>query len=165
MSDSVSSPDGEKTTLLIGSQSFFALAGELLAAGKRVSITPTGSSMLPTLRGGRDTVVLVPPGEKKLRRGDIILYRRLDGTYVLHRIVKVCKPSQRYTLCGDNQIAPERGIGREQVLAVVRSLRRGSRQIDCDGLFFRLYSEIWMALRFPRQVYHYLKRRVSGIFR
>ena len=165
MSDSVPPPDGEKTTLLVGSEPFFALAGELLAAGKRVSITPTGSSMLPTLRGGRDTVVLEAPGEKKLRRGDIILYRRLDGTYVLHRIVGVSGPRQRYTLCGDNQIALERGIDREQVLAVVRSIRRGSRVIHCDSRLYHLYSEAWMALRFPRQVYHYLKRRVRGIFR
>ncbi|MBO7680224.1 MAG: S24/S26 family peptidase [Thermoguttaceae bacterium] len=165
MSDSVPSPDGETTAFSVGSESFFALAGELLAAGKRVSMTPTGSSMLPTLRGGRDTVVLEAPGERKLRRGDMILYRRLDGTYVLHRIVKVSAPRRRYTLCGDNQIAPERGIDREQVLAVLRSFRRGSREIDCDGLFFRLYSEVWMALRFPRKIYHYLKRRVSGIFR
>ena len=46
-----------------------------------VVLTVTGGSMLPLLAGGRDRVTLGPVPER-LRRGEVLLYRRADGSYV-----------------------------------------------------------------------------------
>ena len=50
-----------------------------------VVLTVTGGSMLPLLAGGRDRVTLGPVPER-LRRGEVLLYHRADGSYVLHRL-------------------------------------------------------------------------------
>ena len=46
-----------------------------------VVLTVTGGSMLPLLAGSRDRVTLGPVPER-LRRGEVLLYRRADGSYV-----------------------------------------------------------------------------------
>ena len=47
----------------------------------------SGSSMTPFLAPGRDSVLLAKPGET-LRRGDIALYQRESGAYVMHRVYR-----------------------------------------------------------------------------
>ena len=56
----------------------------LLAEGREVSFTPKGTSMLPFIRGGRDSVTLKKLAEVKV--GDIVLVRLPDSRYVLHRV-------------------------------------------------------------------------------
>lgn len=59
--------------------------GALLGEGREVAFTPKGTSMLPFIRGGKDTVTL-----KKLDSvevGDIVLVRLADERYVLHRVI------------------------------------------------------------------------------
>ena len=87
----------------------------------------TGSSMLPTLRQGRDVVRLVPvkyPPEK----GAILLYRRENRQYVLHRLIRM-ENSELCLCCGDNQWEREL-VPFAQVIAVVDGLWRGGRWVD-----------------------------------
>jgi len=58
-----------------------------------------GRSMLPMLEEATDAVRLTPV-TRELVPGDIPLYRRPDGTYVLHRILAVRKNC--YVIRGDN---------------------------------------------------------------
>ena len=66
-----------------------------------VPVPVKGSSMVPFFREG-DTVYLdsVPP---KLHVGDIVLYTRASGDYILHRIVSVSS-NGRFTILGDAQL-------------------------------------------------------------
>ena len=80
-----------------------------------VMLTVTGGSMLPLLAGGRDRVTLGPVPER-LRRGEVLLYRRADGSYVLHRLTGFGQDGT-LVFCGDRQTEPERGIRPEQVIA------------------------------------------------
>ena len=69
---------------------------QTLAQGKNVTFTPGGVSMLPMLRPNRDSVTLSPL-PRQLKKYDLPLYRRNNGRYVLHRVVKVGKT---YTCMG-----------------------------------------------------------------
>ena len=93
---------------------------ERLEAGQKVRFSPRGISMLPMLRQGRDCVILSPVPEK-LKKYDLPLYRRDDGKYVLHRVVKV---DETYTCIGDNQFVYEPGLRHDQMIAVVSALCR-----------------------------------------
>ena len=64
-----------------------------------VRIEPRGTSMMPMIREGFDSVVLSKLPEKP-KKYDVILYQRRNGQYVLHRLVKV---GETYTFIGDNQ--------------------------------------------------------------
>lgn len=59
------------------------LIQEALAAGQSVRIFPMGTSMLPMLRRGIDSVVLSPV-TGRLKKYDIPLYIRENGKYILH---------------------------------------------------------------------------------
>lgn len=112
---------------------------EKLGRGRNVKFSPNGTSMLPLIRQGEDTVVLSPlPG--RLKKYDVPLYQRDNGQYVLHRIVKV---GDTYTCMGDNQFKKEQGIRPDQMIAVVTSLNRKGKHIEVDQFGYKLYCRLW----------------------
>lgn len=114
---------------------------QLDTAGK-ASLTVTGKSMRPFFRHGRDRVILVP-AEGKRKRGDVILYRRDNGAYVLHRIVRI--RAQGCFICsGDNQWEPE-PVRDDQVLAVMGSFVRDEKEYSLRRLPYRLFVWAWVA--------------------
>lgn len=133
---------------------------EQLAAGQTVRFAPYGVSMLPMLRQGVDTVVLSPvPG--KLKKYDLPLYRRDNGKFVLHRIVKAGKT---YTCIGDNQYVLEFGIRQDQLLALVTGFYRGDRYHSVRSPGYRCYCVVWHLSRpirhFAQRVFGYIRRKI-----
>ena len=119
-----------------------------LNAGRCVRIYPRGVSMEPMLRGGRDSVLLAPP-PSRLRKYDVPLYRRSDGRFVLHRVVKA--HDGFYDLCGDNQLVVEKQVPRQWIIAVAVSFTRKGKEISCGCLSYRLYCRLWCAARSLRR--------------
>ena len=134
---------------------------EKLASGGTVTLSPRGTSMLPMLREGRDTITLSPAPEK-LRKYDIPFYQRDNGQYVLHRVVKT---GESYTCIGDNQFVYEKGIKQEQVIAVCESFTRDGKEYSVNSRFWRLYARFWHYSRFPRRVARGVRRRAASVFR
>lgn len=119
------------------------LIGEILASGGSAEITVTGNSMVPLLKHRRSQVRLAAPGT--LQIGDIPLYRRDNGAYVLHRIVAL--DGETYTCCGDHQWHLEKGIRRDQIVAVATDFKRTDRWISCENVVYRGYWHLWIAIR------------------
>lgn len=114
---------------------------ETLASGGTVKLPITGTSMLPLLRAGRDTVTLSPvTGD--LQKFDIPFYRRRDGAFVLHRIV-ACTADNTYTLCGDNQWVLEEGIRAAQIIGVVSEITRNGKTFSVNSKKYKRYVRIW----------------------
>ena len=126
-------------TMSVSMEALEPLFRERLAAGQQVRFSPMGTSMLPMLREGRDSVVLSPP-PKKLRPFDLALYRRDSGAYVLHRITAV---GQTYTCMGDNQFVSEHGLRHDQIIARVTGFRRNGREHSGTEPCYRLYCFLW----------------------
>lgn len=133
------------------------LIRERLSAGQSVRFLPRGTSMLPLLRQGRDSVILSPLTQE-LRKYDIPLYQRADGHYVLHRIVAI---GDTYTCIGDNQFEPEQGLKPEQMIAVVSGFTRDGKEHSVEEVPYRVYCRIWHYSRLVRKQW----RRIKRIFR
>ena len=88
---------------------------EILESKDYYIATPIGTSMMPMIRQRLDTVKLIKP-KGRLKKYDVILYQRKDGTYVLHRIIGVKKNS--YVLCGDNQFTKEHDVTDDMIIAL-----------------------------------------------
>jgi hypothetical protein len=131
---------------------------DALEKGKHVKFQPKGTSMLPMLRQGKDSVVLSPLPER-LKRYDIPLYRRQDGSYVLHRIVKV---DSTLTCLGDNQFIPEPGITRQQLIGIVSGFYRGEKYYAVSVWHYRLYCRLWYRTRHLRRFW---RRGISWLRR
>ena len=126
------------------------LISEAVKNGGCFYLSPKGKSMLPTIREGKDQVVLEE--FVSFKKGDILLYRRKNGQFVLHRLVgfKNGKP----IMCGDAQFALEYGISEDDIIARVSSIVRNKKQINVGSLSFKVYSaclsfrrNIWNAFR------------------
>lgn len=132
----------------------YSVMEETLFAGGEVVFTPNGGSMRPFLLSGRNPVTLVRPGGgeplaafEHYRVGDVLLYRRASGQFVLHRLMKL--DEGRPVFCGDAGAALEYGILPGDVLARVARFEKNRRTIDCrTNRRYRAAVALWMAL-FP----------------
>ncbi len=131
------------------------LIQEQLSAGGSVKFSPRGTSMRPLLREGRDAVVL-SPAPQKLKKFDIPLYRRENGQFVLHRVVKVA--DDHYICLGDNTYKEEI-VYPSQILALTSSLYRSTHRVDICSLRYRAYCRVWRAIYPLRAVGSFLRRR------
>ena len=139
----------EKQVSTISADEVAGLMEKIMGEQVDITIPVTGNSMSPLWRHGRDSVTLTRCDNTGLKKGDIPLYRRLNGQYVMHRIVKVTPDG--YDLCGDAQTVVERCLPHDCVIAVVRSFTRNGRVYHCDQLTVRLYSALWPVLRLIRR--------------
>lgn len=118
---------------------------ELLKEGKTVQIKPQGYSMYPLFVPGRDSAIIVKAQTDKLKRGDVVLYRRDEGMIVLHRIWKIKK--EGVYLIGDNQSQIEGPLRMDQIKGVLAAFIRKGKTTRVDNLFYRTVSAVWLALR------------------
>ncbi|MBQ8360290.1 MAG: hypothetical protein IJX37_10395 [Oscillospiraceae bacterium] len=135
--------------------------------GGRANLTVTGNSMYPMLLGRRDSVTLIPPAN--LKKGDVILFQRESGAYILHRIIGIT--AQGYICSGDNQAIRE-PVSPERVVAVVDSFVRKGKCHTVKTGFYRFYSAVWVGMFGLRPVYlvcwRYLgrlRRKLRSVFR
>ena len=126
----------------------------------RIIFTNRGLSMLPLLRQNRDVLVIDKRGEERMKKYDAVLFKRDSGQYILHRILKLLDGG--YYIVGDNCITGEY-VREDQVLGVLRAVRRGSRTIQVTDLGYRCYVRILRpihrALLRPRQFVHQILYR------
>lgn len=137
------------------------LIREQLAEGKRIKFSPRGTSMLPMLREGLDSVILSPL-PAKLKKYDLPLYQRENGQYVLHRIVKT---GETYTCVGDNQFALEQGLRHEQMIGLVTAFCRGEKEILVTALGYRIYCRAWHYSRPARHLWRRGLRFLSRLLK
>ena len=103
---------------------------EAFNRGVDFQIPITGTSMNPLLYQKRDFVKIVKP-VLPLKLGDIPLYRRKDGSFILHRVVGI-KENGEYIMCGDNQFLLEYGITDKNIIGVVKTLIINGEEIDAE---------------------------------
>lgn len=134
----------------------------LLDEVEAVPLVISGDSMTPFLVHGRDTVYLSKI-KGPLKKGDMVLYQRIDGTYVLHRIFRVEKDS--YTMIGDAQVHLEPGIQKSQIRAIVTAVRRKDKLLHKGSFLWEFFEHIWIYMvpirPAARKTYTYTKRLLS----
>ncbi len=106
----------------------------VIASGGEFLFYPNGKSMLPTIRPRRDGVLLARA--ENLHLGDLLLFVRRDGSFVLHRLVKIGKDGS-LVMRGDAQYIDEGGISPEAVVGRVSAIVRGKKEIRTSSLTFR----------------------------
>ena len=129
----------------------------LLEDGKEVNFTPKGMSMLPFIRGERDSVLLGKPLD--LRIGDIVLARHSGGSCVLHRITGM--NGDNVVLMGDGNIAGREYCSRNDVMAKAIRILRNGKEIDCTSFSHRFLSWIWKIMLPVRRYLLAIYRRIE----
>ena len=120
----------------------YPIIKEKIANDGTVQLPITGTSMLPLLVWGRDSVELIKCDNPQ--KYDIIFYRRDNGQFVLHRIVD--KEKNGYVLCGDNQWNKEYNIQDHHIIGVVKSITRNGKIFSVDKTVYKIYVKIWTCI-------------------
>lgn len=135
--------------------------------------TVKGASMMPLLRQTRDTVhvervAFEQTGKEasvqaKLVPFDVVLFRRPNGAYVLHRIV--AREGNQYLVWGDNCETAEI-VDPSQIIGRMTEFWRGERKRSLSCLRYRAYVSLccrpWKArMRFNRVVHRLHSRLVA----
>ena len=131
---------------------------ELLDETDTVPLLISGNSMSPFLIHGRDTVYLSKITEPP-QRGDMILYRRDNGRFVLHRVYEA---GETFTMVGDAQTLLEKGIRPDQLLARVTAVSRKGKTLQKGSFWWDFFEKTWIRMLdlrpAARSAYSHLKK-------
>ena len=131
--------------LIVDTKEYLNTICRLLQEGQQdLPVPVTGNSMCPFLHPG-DIVYLNRFAD--LEKGDIVLFTRPDGSFVLHRIYQI-KKDGTYLILGDNQLLPE-PVPAERIHAIVTSARIKEKVVTPKSLRWQCYAKLW-----PRPVRH-----------
>ena len=128
----------------------------------QIVYTNLGDSMMPLIREKRDLLVVKKP-EGRLKKYDVPLYKRDNGVYVLHRILKVRKDD--YVICGDNRYHREYGIQDRHIIGVLSAVVRDGKTIPVTDKKYRFYVHIWCDFFYIRAMILYIKSGIKKIKR
>ena len=79
-----------------------------------------GKSMEPVLQTG-DLVVIIKESPKALKIGNVVVYERPDGEFIIHRVVKILKLGDNLIIIpkGDNNTVPDGEIPSSWIIGEV----------------------------------------------
>lgn len=96
---------------------------DVIAEQDRLVYTNEGDSMIPVIREGN--LLVIEAVKEPLKVGDVPLYKRDSGQYVLHRIVGIKKG--KYSMKGDNRTLVEKGITDKHIIGVLTAIVRNGK--------------------------------------
>ena len=129
---------------IVDTQEYLDNVCQMLSEGAvSVPVPVAGTSMCPFLHPG-DTVYL-DLLTRPAKRGDIVLFTRPSGQYILHRISDV-NPDGSFFLLGDNQLVKEPVSGPQRLRALATSARIKGKLVRPDSFRWWFYAHIWLCL-------------------
>lgn len=127
----------------VDTREYLSVLEEMIRNGETVSVPISGYSMNPFLADKRDHVMVKQP-DWPLKRGDIVLYRRRNGQFILHRIWKI--RADGYYIVGDGQTIIEGPISRSQIIGKVIRIKRKGQWINEQNRIWRFFETIWIRI-------------------
>lgn len=115
---------------------------EQVRSGRPVVSFTVGDSMEPLLHN-RSTRVVICRADRPLHPGELPLYRRPNGQFIMHRIIRA--DAAHYYTRGDNRCSLET-VPRDWVLGVVTEIYRGKQHFSVQNPAYRVYVAVWNAL-------------------
>lgn len=133
---------------------------EVLDRGATATLRVKGYSMRLFLDNGRDLVTLTAPQRDALRPGDVVLAEHIPHHYVLHRII--ARHGDQLTLMGDGNVRGTETCTTADVIGIVTHFYRKGRTTpdSVNGLKWRIYSRLWLALKPIRRFILAIYRRI-----
>lgn len=134
---------------------------EALATDGVWASNTSGASMRPLLRHHKDMVVIRPVSQE-VRRYDVLLYRKPNGSYTLHRVIGI--RADEYLIRGDNTYFVEH-VPKDKVIGILTEINRGGRTIYVTDTSYKVYSRIWNFIYPVRWLFHKIRRGLGRVYR
>ena len=101
------------------------LIDEAFVSGQAFSFPINGTSMKPLLHTG-DVVKIKDIKGHEIKKGDILLYQRQNGQYIIHMVRYIKKNS--YVIVGDHQVELEYDVLPSQIIAYAVSYKKSGKE-------------------------------------
>ncbi|MBQ9185882.1 MAG: S24/S26 family peptidase [Bacteroidales bacterium] len=144
--------------IVFKNEEMFPEVSKMLEDGHKVTIPVKGYSMLPTIVGERDLVVL--EASDHYSKNDIVLFC-LGGKWILHRVIKVDAAGERFAIRGDGIARSQEHCRKSDIKGrVVTILKKGNKPVNpySGWQLFRL--GLWNMLRPIRRYILYIYRHL-----
>lgn len=116
-----------------------AVCHMLQTGTRQVPVPVQGTSMRPFV--GNGDFAYLDPIDSPVKKGDIVLFRRTNGRYILHRVYKVL-PEGNYLLLGDSQLIAE-PVKAEQLRARVSRVKRLGQEVAPGSFVWWFFAYPW----------------------
>ena len=120
---------------------FIKILDEHFENNNEVKLRVTGNSMSPFLVDKRDYVIL-SRCNRKPTKGDILLYRRAQDKFILHRVKKY--DGKNLWFVGDAQNYVEGPLSEDCIIAQCKKAIRKGKTIDESSFIWRVFSKVWI---------------------
>ena len=141
--------EGKTMAKIVDTKEYLDMVCGLLREGHtKVPVTVTGSSMTPFLHHG-DTVYLNPV-QQPPKKGDIVLYSRPSGKYILHRVVEVRRDGS-YIMLGDCQTEREWIESADSIHGLVVCALHKGQMLTPESPRWRFFYTVWLHVVPARQ--------------
>lgn len=140
---------------------YSTIEAEIEKYGKGI-FTNVGISMMPLLRERRD-IIHISKAEGRLKKYDVPLYKRDNGQYVLHRVLKVREND--YLICGDNLTGIEEGITDKHIIGVMTGVSRNGKFLSVNDTKYKLYVLLWGGRKSYRIFFLCARRVIKRLFK
>lgn len=138
-------PDQDIRRRYVSADGYLREISSLVEEGRNVVIPVSGISMWPFLIPGRDHVMLGSAQTGTLKVGDIALFQRKSGQYVLHRICR--KGKSGFYFVGDAQTAAEGPVDPQQIRARVIGVKRAGKWLTGKEPVSLFFGRVWPRVR------------------
>lgn len=137
---------------------------QLLEAGHTIRIKPEGYSMYPLFVPGRDAALIEKVPIDRLKKGDVVLYRRDGSILVLHRICRIAP--EGFYMVGDNQSVVEGPLRPDQIKGkMIAFERKKKRPVTVDNIFYRMVSGIWLGILPMRPIFFAISAGIKKCYK
>lgn len=127
----------------------------------------SGISMEPMIRYQKDPVT-IKPVDRDLIPGDVVLFRRPDGAFVVHRVFRVLNNGREVQTWGDNCKDSDPVMPAGAVLGIAVAYERDGKRYVLDTDEQRKKGLMWLQSKYRRAVWFLFRRvrvRMEGIIR
>lgn len=149
---------------VVDTQIYMKTVRELLSEGKDVPLLITGNSMSPFFVHKRDWIQ-ISPVLHPLKKGDMAVFQRKNGQYVMHRIHHLDR-KKRYYFVGDGQTEIEGPVEKEQVFGLITQVVRKNKKLGANSFWWIFFEKIWLNIvpvrPFIVKAYAFCMRIVKG---
>ena len=136
---------------------FFAQVESEISQGRSVWFKIKGTSMLPFLKDNKDSVLLSPVNEPVVKNDVVLFFYK--GRHVLHRVIKI--EGEKYIMQGDGVFASSEFCHSKDIIGKVTQIQRPSGKIiPVTSFKWRMFSSLWVNLRFLRKYLLFIYRRL-----
>ncbi|MFV0417420.1 MAG: S24/S26 family peptidase [Dysgonomonas sp.] len=143
-------------TITLPNETLLPEVAKILSEGNMVTLKVKGSSMLPFIIGGRDSVVLQK--KETFTIGDIVLAEIAPKHFVLHRIIKI--EVDKITLMGDGNLSGTEECIKENISGHTIAIIHKGKHIDCNSKSEQRKAQFWLNILPLRRYLLAIYRRI-----